>query len=132
MDPVILAKTDEERASRSVELAALLERLEVANPEACLLEPRDLYDLALTDITDAAKDHWGRKEKVFVAVYSTQACIKAIMQHLDCDDAEAWEWFGFNTSGGWYGEGTPTFTCHGCDVGDCDGGRAPCPDHADA
>jgi hypothetical protein len=129
MEPVILAKTDEDRAARQVELDVLLERLAEVNPKAMFLAPRAEYDLAITDITDAPEDQWGRKEQVFVAVYNTQATIEAIKLLLGSpdeddedydEDTAAWEWFGYNTSGAWMGEGTPTFTCYGCDVGDCD------------
>ena len=120
IEPVILAEGDENRLERRVALEALLERLEGLNPEACLLDPRENYDLAIAGIVEGATDHWPRKTKSWVVVYSTQGCIEAIKEILDCDDAEAWDWFGFNTSGGWYGEGTPTFTCYACDVGDCE------------
>lgn len=142
IEPVILAKTDAERIERRVALEALLVRLVELNPEALLLEPRDQYDLALVDITDDPKDHWPRKEKVFVAVYGTGACIEAIKLILGVEgddagneedegydaDTAAWEWLGYNTSGAWVGEGTPTFTCYGCDISKQTGSHE-CMDH---
>ena len=31
------------------------------------------------------------------------------MGWMECDYESAIDWFGFNTSGAWVGEGTPTF-----------------------
>ena len=85
------------------------EKLETLNPEACLLEPRDVYDKALVDITDDPQDQWPREGKVWVAVYDEFECLDAIMSWLECPEDEAREWFSFNTSGAWIGQGTPTF-----------------------
>lgn len=87
----------------------LLARLGDRNPDALLLEPRRIYDGALVDITDAPDDQWPRKEKVYVAVYGIEKCISAIMYWFEVDQSEAVEWFYYNTSGAWQGEGTPTF-----------------------
>ncbi len=87
----------------------LLKQLVRQNPEALLLEPRDIYDEALVDITDEPKDHWSRQEKVCVAVYDEDKCVAAVMSWLNCDHIEAQEWLNFNTYGAWVGEGTPTF-----------------------
>jgi hypothetical protein len=84
-------------------------RLLKLNPDARLLEPRDVYDVALVDLTDAPNDHWVREEGVWVAVYDTERCIEAIMEWLNCDPPEAWVWFDFSTSDDWMGQGTPTF-----------------------
>ena len=93
----------------------ILEALDKLNPQALLLEPRDVYNPALVGVTDDPKDDWTRESRVYVAVYDEVACIEAIMKWLDCDSATAEEWFGFNTSGGWAGEGTPTFRWYDMD-----------------
>ncbi len=46
----------------------VLEKLTKLNPEALLLEPREVYDTALVDVTDDPQDQWTRKEKTWVAV----------------------------------------------------------------
>ena len=95
---------------------AVLKELEALNPDALLLEPRDVYDPALVGVTDDPKDHWPRGASVHVAVYDSDRCIDAIMGWLGCDYNAAADWFGFNTSGEWAGEGTPTFTPPGADA----------------
>ena len=65
-----------------------------------LLEPREVYDPALIGVTEDPNDSWPRK---------------AIMKWLDCDFDAARDWFGFNTSGAWVGEWTPTFAILGED-----------------
>ena len=87
----------------------LLEQLVRQNPQALLLEPRDVYDEALVDVTNEPKDHWDRSNKVYVAVYDEDKCVDVVMSWLDCDYEEAQEWLDFNTYGAWAGEGTPTF-----------------------
>lgn len=77
--------------------------------DALLLEPREVYDVALVGTAECPNDHWPRKEKRVVAVYSQAKCIEAIMRWMGCDESDAAEWFDFNTSGAWVGEGTPTF-----------------------
>ena len=88
---------------------SVLTRLKDLNPDALLLEPRLVYDLALIDVTDQPDDHWPRTGGVYVAVYDTEKCIKAIMDWFEVEYEEAVEWFSYNTSGAWVGEGTPTF-----------------------
>ncbi len=92
---------------------AVLKELETLNPEALLLEPREVYDPALVGVTDEPNDSWPRQARIHVAVYDIDRCIEAIMGWLECDHESAQDWFGFNTSGAWVGEGTPTFTCLG-------------------
>lgn len=87
----------------------VLEKLETVNPEALLLEPREVYDPALVDVTDDPQDQWPRPEKTWVAVYDEWECIDRIMAWMDCPEDEALDWFCFNTSGAWVGDGTPTF-----------------------
>lgn len=77
--------------------------------DALLLEPRSYFDRALVGVTDTPGDDWPRKERRKVAVYSTSKCIAAIMLWLRCDYEDAVEWYSYNTSGAWLGEGTPTF-----------------------
>ena len=100
-----------QRSSPPSEPAELTRELAKLNPDALLLEPRELYDRALVGITDAPADHWPRSQhaRVFVAVYSRERCIELIMEEGDEDHAEAIEYFEFNTSGAWCGPGTPTF-----------------------
>lgn len=78
--------------------------------EALLLEPRLVFDPCLVGVTDLPNDHWPRKEKRKVAVYDIEKTIEAIAFWLDCPEDEAVEWFNYNTSGAWMGEGTPTFS----------------------
>ncbi len=88
--------------------AEILERLFKLNPEAMLLEPRLMFDDALVDITNEPKDRWPRTSGCYVAVYDAEKCIEGIM--LDGGGyEEAVEYFDYNTSGAWVGEGTPTF-----------------------
>jgi hypothetical protein len=86
------------------------EQLAELNPDALLLEPRDVYDTALIGVTTEPDDHWPRKQPIAVAVYDEDMCLEAIMKWMGCDDEAATEWFCFNTSGAWCGENTPTFT----------------------
>ena len=87
----------------------IIQRLSEHNPDALLLEPRRVYDVALVDITDQPDDHWPRKSDTYVAVYDTDKCVEAIMSWFEVEYEEAVEWFSVNTSGAWAGEGTPTF-----------------------
>ena len=91
-------------------VAEVLRDLEELNPDALLLEPRDVYDPALIGITDDPNDSWPREARIHVAIYDSDKCIEAIMGWMDCDYNDAVDWFGFNTSGAWVGEGTPTFS----------------------
>ena len=86
----------------------LLEQLERLNPDALLLEPREHFDRAVVGITDAPKDHWPRKDSCYVAVYDYELCLDALVAQ-GMELGGAMEWFSFNTSGAWAGEGTPTF-----------------------
>jgi len=76
---------------------------------ALLLEPREVYDPCIVAMTDRPDDHWPRKSQQVVVVYDREKCIEAIAKWQECDEDAATEWFDFNTSGGWNGEGTPTF-----------------------
>jgi len=87
----------------------VVKRLEERNPEALLLEPREVYDAALVDLTDTPADDWERPVRTWVAVYDARGCVEAIQRWMDCEPEEAQEWFDFNTSGAWMGAGTPTF-----------------------
>ena len=87
----------------------ILRRLESLNAGALFLEPRGVYDPALVGVTDNPDDSWPRETNAYVAVYDSGKCIEAIMAWLACDYADATDWFYFNTSGAWVGEGTPTF-----------------------
>lgn len=85
------------------------ECLQSLNPGALFLAPRTVFDAALVGITTSPKDHWPRRRGVAVALYDTDACHAAIRKWLECSDEEAAEWFSYNTSGAWMGEGTPAF-----------------------
>ena len=98
---------------RVVSVEEVLRELEALNPNAMLLEPREVYDRALIGVTDDPNDSWPSKARVHVAVYDINRCLEAIMAWLGCDFADAREWFGYNTSGAWVGEGTPTFAILG-------------------
>ena len=87
----------------------VLQKLDKLNPNALLLEPRTVYDGALVDVTDDPQDQWPREARVHVAVYDELVCIEAIMKWLGCEGDEALDWYCYNTSGAWMGEGTPTF-----------------------
>jgi len=87
--------------------AQILDRL---GDEALLLEPREHFDDALVSVTDTPDDHWPRKTSTVVAVYDRDRCIDAIMAWLGCDYETAVEWYDYNTTGAWLGEGTPTFS----------------------
>ena len=89
---------------------SVVDELRRRNPDALLLEPREVYDEALVGVTDNPDDHWPRQTNTVVAVYSAEKCIEAIMHATqDCDFVSAEEWFSYNTSGAWVGENTPTF-----------------------
>lgn len=77
--------------------------------DSILLEPRLVFDSCLVGVTDSPNDHWPRKEKKKVAVYDMEKTIEALVTWLDFSEDEAVEWFTYNTSGTWMGEGTPTF-----------------------
>jgi hypothetical protein len=79
------------------------------HPEALFLEPREHFDKALVGAVASPDDHWPRVESMNVAAYDTYCCIDAIQEWLGCSSEEAAEWFDYNTSGAWLGEGTPTF-----------------------
>lgn len=97
------------------------------NPEACLLEPREHFDLARMDITDDPQDHWNRGSRDWVAVYDEIGCIAAIKRWFgpreggQDPDEGAREWFSANTSDAWVGPSTWTFGCKVCKAkGICD------------
>lgn len=88
----------------------VLSELTRINPDALLLEPREMYDKALVGMTDEPDDHWPRTGAM-VAVYDRDLCIEVLREELGSYDA-AVEWFEYNTSGAWVGPNTPTFICH--------------------
>ena len=91
----------------------ILNQLQQHNPEALLLEPREVYDKALVGVTNTPDDHWPRTNGIWVAVYDEELCLEAIMEWHECGYSDAADWLGHNTSGAWAGEGTPTFRSHG-------------------
>lgn len=74
-----------------------------------LLEPRETFDKALIGFTQSPQDHWPRETNTLVAIYSSEKCIEALMEAEGWEYEDAVEWFDYNTSGAWVGEGTPTF-----------------------
>lgn len=89
--------------------AEVLAHLQEANPEAWLLEPRSVYDLALVGVTDNPDDHWPRPFLIPVAVYSAELCVTLSAQKFGMSLDEALEHFTHNTEGAWVGQNTPTF-----------------------
>ena len=99
--------------------AEAIVRLEILNPDALFLEPREYFDKAIVGVTANPNDHWPRQSVVAVAVYDASRTIHAIYDWFKATDAEyatedeAWsaaaDWFSFNTEGSWLGENTPTF-----------------------
>jgi hypothetical protein len=88
----------------------LVEMLAKRNPDAFLMEPRELYDSCVVDITDEPDDHWPRVGKTWVAVYDPDLCLVAMMEsYPTLSYTEAAEWMSFNMMGAWMGDGTPTF-----------------------
>lgn len=87
----------------------ILAALQAHNPDALLLEPREVYDPCIVGMTDRADDHWPREPGYMVVVYSAEKCIEAIADWLECDCEDAVDWFSYNTSGAWAGQNTPTF-----------------------
>lgn len=79
------------------------------HPDALFLEPREHFDKALLGVVASPEDHWPRVDSMNVAAYDIYQCITAIQEWLECSHEEAIEWFDYNTSSAWHGEGTPTF-----------------------
>ena len=82
-------------------LQEILGLLEMENPDALLMEPRDRYDACIVGIGHRFSDGP-------LVMYS----IERILGVLEADgmtDEEAVEWYHFNILGAWVGEGTPIF-----------------------
>ena len=90
-------------------MSKIISQLQQNNPDALLLEPREVYDKALVGNTNTPEDHWPRTKGTWVAVYDSDLCLEAIMKSHGCEYTDALDWFCHNTSGAWNGEGTPTF-----------------------
>ena len=95
--------------SELMEPSQVIAYLSQENPEALLLEPRELYDRALIGVSTAPEDHWDRESSSCVAVYSTERVLKVLMEMLSCDYQGALDFYLYNTAGSWRGSGTPTF-----------------------
>lgn len=94
---------------------------EAARLGVLLLEPRQVFDPALEDVIvprNLPFDRWPRLTNTPCAVYSRSKCIDALMEAEGWDYEDAVDWYEFNTSGAWVGEGTPTFLAH-CDNMEC-------------
>lgn len=72
------------------------------NTEALLLEPRDVFDTAILGVAN-------RSDGLMVAAYSTEKCIEALMHQHHWDREKAEEWFYYNTTNAYVGEGSPVF-----------------------
>lgn len=86
-----------------------LKGLLARNPDALLLEPREVYDQCIIGFTDQPDDRWPRTGGTFVAVYDAWRCVEEFATANNTDMQTSVEWFEFNTAGAWVGEGTPTF-----------------------
>ena len=85
--------------------------LEIHNPDALLLEPREVFDRCLVGVVQAdhSDDHWPRTGHThLIAVYDRTLCIEALVED-GLDPEDAYEHFEFNVQGGWMGPHTPTF-----------------------
>ena len=91
----------------------IVAELQKRNPDALLLEPRELYDKCLVGFTDQPNDHWPRKKRVFVAIYDAQTCVEEFAEVEEVDLQTSVEWFEYNTALAWDGENTPTFRHRG-------------------
>ena len=100
----------------------IVRELTKRNPDALLMEPREVYDEALIGITDNPDDHWPRKPGVWIAVYDGDRVInlmtESYLSEEDLADEElleearlaAQDHMSYNAAGGWLGPGTPTFS----------------------
>jgi len=82
------------------------------NPEALLLEPREVYDVALVGMTNTPDDQWPRPEpSPWVAVYDYALAVEAVSEAWEGEQGlgEAEEWISFNSMGAWMGPDTPTW-----------------------
>ena len=89
----------------------VLKWMEENAPDALLLEPRDVYDVAIIGRTCEPKDHWPRDEPAWVFIYDAELCIEAIQTWMDCDYDEAVTWFDFNVCGGWCSDPPHPHSC---------------------
>jgi len=102
-----------------VDITPLLDALERVNPEALLLEPREVYDQAIVGLTCQPNDHWSRQyPSPWVAVYCRELAIAALTALAGAADTEseyednqqqAAEWVDYNSMGAWLGPHTPTW-----------------------
>ena len=100
---------------------------EAARLGVLLLEPRQVFDPALEDVIvprNLPFDRWPRLTNTPCAVYSRSKCIAALMAAGGLGYSDAAEWYTFNTSGAWMGEGTPTFL-EPCDEPNCNCEHVP-------
>jgi hypothetical protein len=67
-----------------------------------VLEPREVFDAAILGVAS-------RADGTCAVAYSRQLCIEQLMKANDWSEEEACEWYDFNTSAAWVGEGTPIF-----------------------
>tara|TARA_R110000824_G_scaffold174685_1_gene352858 strand:- start:98 stop:400 length:303 start_codon:yes stop_codon:yes gene_type:complete len=89
---------------------ACVEELGRLNPEALLLEPRDIYDSCVIAITNRPADDWPRQTPAWVAVYDFDRCVDALASSSPgCSHESAAEWLYYNAVGAWLGDGTPAF-----------------------
>ena len=82
-------------------LREMLGLLEMENPDALLMEPRDRYDACIVGIGHRFNDGP-------LAMYSIER-ILALLEEDGMTREEALESYHFNIIGAWVGEGTPIF-----------------------
>ena len=82
-------------------LLEILGLLEMENPDALLMEPREEFDACIVGL--GYRFHDGP-----LAIYSIDKVLRVFVGD-GMDEEEAQEHFDFNVIGGWVGEGTPIF-----------------------
>ena len=88
---------------------ALLAFLEGHAPEALLLEPRDVFDVAIVGVTSTPLDDWTRTDSPLVVIYDYERCVDRLIETDEVTREDALEHMDFNVTGAWLGRHTPTF-----------------------
>jgi|TARA_R100001530_G_scaffold129875_1_gene100440 hypothetical protein len=77
---------------------SVIDRIIKLNPEALTA---DGYDRAIIGITKRNDNH--------VVLYSSEKCIRQLMEDNNWTEEESLEWFSYNTESAYMGENTPVF-----------------------
>lgn len=77
----------------------ILDKIADENPEAVLLEPREVFDKAVVGVA--------RRINLVVACYSRDKIIDCLQQDQGLEGDDAHEWLEYNIEGAWCGEHTP-------------------------